>query len=114
MTITVKLNEAKIKNKVTNDELGKFVAQQWKFIIDPYTPRATGMLMNNVSLEVPFQIHYKEGYASAVYYNRRGVKFIQGGGNGRNPYATQEWDIAAANAGQTNKLYRIINSYLGG
>lgn len=112
MTVTIKLDESKIKRKVTNNELGLYVAKTWKDIIDPYTPRNTGRLMQNVSLSVPFQIHYKVDYASKVYYNVNGVTFHQVG-VGRNPYATQEWDKAAANAGQTNKLYRAINNYLG-
>lgn len=107
MTITVKLNEAKIKDKVTNEKFGLFVANEWKRLIDPYTPRDTGTLMQSAKLQ-PFQIYYGQKYASAVYYGKN-FKFQH-----KNPYSTYEWDIAAANAGQTNKLYRTINSYLGG
>lgn len=107
MTITVKLNEAKIKDKVTNDKLGLFVANEWKRLIDPYTPRDTGTLMQSAKLR-PFEIFYDQKYATRVYYGKT-FEFQQ-----KNPCSTYEWDIAAANAGQTNKLYRIINSYLGG
>lgn len=111
MTVKIKLNEKKIQQKVTNDKFGKFVAQQWKGLIDQYTPRETGNLMTNVSLEVPFQIHYKEEYASAVYYNRRGVKFIQVGSD-RNPDATDHWDKKAEQAGKKESLYRTLNKAL--
>lgn len=107
MTITVKLNEAKIKDKVTNDKFGLFVANEWKRLIDPYTPRDTGTLMQSAKVQ-PFQIYYGQKYASVVYYGKN-FKFQH-----KNPYSTYEWDIVATNAGQTNKLYRIINNYLGG
>ena len=65
--------------------------------------------------EKPFAIHYKVPYASIVYENSMGVKFItsgDGGGVGRNPFATDHWDIKAAQNGQLNKLYRSLNAAL--
>ena len=112
MEIRIDLNEPKILEKVTSDQFGIFVAQQWKKRIDPYTPRDTSLLMNNVQIS-PWEIWYKQTYASAVYYNKRGVKFITQG-SGRNPYATDHWDIKAEQAGQKDKLYRTLNNALQG
>ena len=61
--------------------------------------------------EKPFSLHYKVPYASIVYYNRRGVEFVREGA-GRNPSATDHWDIKAAQSGQLNKLYRTLNNAL--
>ena len=110
MSLRLLLNKAKIHHKVKSDKFGLFVAQKWKLYINPYTPRDTGQLMKNVEYQ-PFQIHYKEHYAEYVYDNTRGVRFITRG-NGRNPYATDHWDIKAEQAGQKDKLYRSINSAL--
>lgn len=68
--------------------------------------------LGNEKLEIlPFKIHYKETYAQKVYYNKAGVKFVRIG-EGRNPFATDHWDIAAAQAGRLNSLYRTINNAL--
>ena len=69
-----------------------------------------GITGQTVDLQ-PWKIWYKSKYAEAVYYNRRGVTYITQG-TGRNPYATQEWDIAAEKAGQKDKLYRTLNNAL--
>ena len=114
MEIKIDLNEPKIIEKVTNDRFGLFVSQQWKKQIDPYTPKDTGALMGAIGARaelLPFGIWYKSDYADAVYYNRRGVTFITQG-SGRNPYATDHWDIKAEQAGQKDKLYRTLNSAL--
>ena len=107
MTITVKLNEAKIKDKVTNDKFGLMVASEWKRLIQPYEPRDTNTMSSTAKI-YPFTIHYIQPYSSKVYYGKN-FNFQH-----KNPYSTYEWDIAAANAGQTNKLYRTINNHLGG
>ena len=105
MKVKVDLNEPQILEKVTNDRFGLFVSNEWKRLIDPYTPRDTGILMQSAKLS-QFQIHYIQPYATRIYYGR-GFEFKK-----KNPYATYEWDVAAANAGQLNKLYRTINSAL--
>ena len=113
MNVRIDLNEPKILEKVQNDRFGLLVLNEWKKLIDPYTPRDTGTLMgltNQVELR-PFEIWYKSKYAEYVYYNRRGVKFVQTG-TGRNPSATDHWDEAAAKSGQLNKLYRKLNNAL--
>jgi hypothetical protein len=114
MTIRIDLNEPQIMQKVTSDRFGLLVSHEWKRLIDPYTPRDTATLMGVTGQTVdenPFELHYKVPYAEAVYYNRRGAKFITQG-SGRNPYATDHWDIAAENAGQKEKLYRTLNNAL--
>jgi hypothetical protein len=116
MNVRIDLNEPKILAKVQNDRFGLLVSHEWRILIDPYVPRATGMLMADVEYkdkleEKPFSLHYKVPYASAVYYNTRGVKFVTKG-EGRNPSATDHWDIKAAKSGQLDKLYRTLNNAL--
>lgn len=105
MNVDVKFDKKKIEQKVTNDKFGLFVSNEWKRLIDPYTPRDTGTLMQSAKLS-QFQIHYIQPYATRIYYGK-GFEFKK-----KNPYSTYEWDKAAANAGQLNKLYRTINSAL--
>lgn len=105
MNVRIDLNEPKIYAKVTNDRFGKLVAVEWKRLIDPYTPRDTGNLENNVAI-LPFKLHYKSPYAKHVYYGK-GMNFQK-----KNPYSTYEWDNAAEQAGQKDKLYRELNSAL--
>jgi hypothetical protein len=114
MNVRIDLDEPKILAKVQNDRFGTLVSNEWKRLIDPYTPRDTGQLMGITGQTVdikPFAIHYRTTYAEAVYYNRRGVKYITQG-TGRNPYATGQWDVAAEQAGQKDKLYRTLNNAL--
>lgn len=114
MYLRIDLNEPKILSKVQNDRFGLLVSHEWKRLIDPYTPRDTAQLMGVTGQTVdekPFKLHYKVPYAETVYYNRRGVTFITQG-SGRNPYATDHWDIAAEEAGQKDKLYRTLNNAL--
>ena len=119
MNLRIDLNEPRIKEKVTSDRFGLLVSHEWKRLIDPFTPRYTGTLMADANYkdkveEKPFAIHYKVPYASIVYENSRGVKFVtsEDGGEGRNPSATDHWDIKAAKGGQLNKLYRTLNNAL--
>ena len=114
MEIKIDLNEPKILEKVTSDRFGLFVSQQWKKQIDPFTPKDTGALMGAIGERVtlkPWEIWYNSNYAEAVYFNRRGVTFITTG-SGRNPYATDHWDIKAEQAGKKDSLYRTLNTAL--
>ena len=109
MKVKVELDKTKILSKVTNDKFGLFVSSEWKRLIDPYTPRDTGALMGISGQTVdikPFKLHYKEKYASEVYFGKD-MKFQK-----KNPYSTYEWDKAASRAGQADKLYRTINNAL--
>lgn len=105
MSVRIDLNEPKIEKKVKNDRLGTFLASEWKRLIDPYTPRDTGNLEGNVRI-MPYKIHYITPYATYVYHGRR-MTFRQ-----NNPYSTYEWDKAAEQAGQKNKLCRAANAAL--
>ena len=106
MNLRIDLNEPRIREKVTSDEFGLFVAQQWKKQIDPYTPRDTQTMQNNVRF-YPFKIHYfTEDYPEKVYYGYD-LNFQK-----KNPYSTYEWDIKAEQAGQKDKLYRTLNNAL--
>lgn len=105
MNVKVVLKESQIKAKVKNDRFGRFLANEWKRLIDSYTPRDTGNLEGTVSI-LPFKIHYKSPYATYVYHGRN-MKFQK-----KNPYSTYEWDKAAENAGQKSKLCRTANAAL--
>ena len=106
MNLRIDLNEPRIREKVTSDRFGLFVSQQWKKQIDPYTPRDTQTMQNNVRF-YPFKIHYfTEDYPEKVYYGYD-LNFQK-----KNPYSTYEWDKAAEKAGQKDKLYRTVNNAL--
>ena len=106
MDIDIKLNESKIIKKVENDRFGKFVSLSWKNLIDPFTPRDTGLMQEKARI-YPWQIHYiQEKYPSVVYYGED-LNFQK-----NNPCSTYEWDKAAERAGQKDKLYRTLNSAL--
>ena len=105
-TVKVVLNEPSIFNKVKNDKFGLFLAQEWKRLISPYTPRREGTLEDTAQVR-QFEIEYIQPYSAYVYYGetfnfRRDI----------NPYATHHWDNAAANNGQKDKLTRAANKYL--
>ena len=109
MNLRIDLNEPRIREKVTSDRFGMLVSNEWKRLIDPYTPRDTGALMGMTGQTVdiqPWKLHYKEKYASPVYYGYD-MTFQK-----KNPYSTYEWDIAAEKAGQKDKLYRTLNNAL--
>ena len=114
MDLRIDLNEPKIREKVTSDRFGKLVSNEWKRLIDPYTPRDTGLLMgasgNTVDI-LPFKLHYKEPYAEYQYkgISKNGKTFDY---QKKNPFSTDHWDIKAAQAGQLNKLYQTLNDYL--
>lgn len=105
MEIKVDLNEPKILEKVTSDKFGLFVSNEWKRLIDPYTPRDTGTMQDGAVLS-PFEIFYKQKYSARVYYGEE-LNFQK-----KNPYSTYEWDIKASQSGQLNKLYRTLNDGL--
>ena len=104
-TIKIELHEKNIYNKVQNDDFGLSLAQDWKSIISPYTPRREGTL-EDTALVRPFEIEYIQPYLHYVYY---GETFNFRRDN--NPYATYEWDKAAEKAGQKEKLIKSANKY---
>ena len=105
MNVRIDLNEPKILAKVQNERFGLLVSIEWKRLIDPYTPRDTGTMQNTAKI-YPNQIHYVQPYSARVYYGKD-LNFQK-----KNPYSTYEWDIAAANAGQLDKLTRTLNNAL--
>ena len=105
MNVRVDLNEPKILAKVQNDRFGLLVSNEWKRLIDPYTPRDTGTMQETAKL-YPNKIHYIQPYSARIYYGKE-FNFQK-----KNPYSTYEWDKAAANAGQLDKLTRTLNNAL--
>ena len=105
MNVRIDLSEPRIFAKVQSDRFGLLVSNEWKRLIDPYAPRDTGTMQDTAKLH-PFKIHYIQPYSSAVYY-MNGANFQK-----KNPYSTYEWDKAAANAGQLDKLTRTLNNAL--
>lgn len=104
--IKVKLNEPSIYAKVKNDRFGLFLAQEWKRLLSPYTPRRDGPLEDTAKVRA-FQIEYIQPYSAYVYYGET-FNFRKDS----NPYATHHWDNVAANSGQKDKLTRAANKYL--
>lgn len=136
MNLRIDLNEPKIRQKVTSDRFGLFVSNEWKRLIDPYTPKDTGIMQGSAKLR-PWEIEYIQPYSAYQYYgevyvdpatgasgfltdegwkSHRGVKKVPSGRpleyQKNNPYSTDHWDIKAAEAGQLNKLYRTLNNRL--
>lgn len=137
MKLKIDLNRPKIISKVTNDRFGRFVANEWKRLINPYTPQKEGHLIGTAKIN-PFEIHYIEPYSAYVYFgekyidpkygvsgflgsegwfSRPGVEKVPSGeqlhyNTKRSPYATDHWDEKAAEGGQLDKLYRTINAGL--
>jgi len=134
---TVELNEAALIGKVTNDRFGLFVSEQWFKLITPYTPR-DNKTMIRTALGRPFEIEYIEPYSHYMYMGELYVDPKTGSpyaefatekipfaeykkvptGKPLNyqktthPFATDHWDIKAAEAGQLSKLYRTLNNAL--
>ena len=66
VTKVVKINIPKILNKVENDNFGTFLAQRWKALISPYTPRREGLLEDTAIIR-PFEIEYIQPYSHYMY-----------------------------------------------
>lgn len=105
MNLRIDLNEPRIREKVTSDRFGLLVSNEWKRLIDPYTPLDTGTMQGSARVQ-PWKIHYTAKSSEHVYY-MRDATFQK-----KNPYSTYEWDIAAEKAGQKDKLYRTLNNAL--
>lgn len=105
VTIYVDSNVAQISETIQSDRFGLFTAQEWKRLIDPYTPRDTGALQDTAYLS-PWRIHYIQPYAEKVYYGEN-LNFQK-----KNPYSTYRWDTAAEQAGQADKLSQTLNAAL--
>ena len=106
MELKINLNEPRIREKVTSDRFGLLVSNEWKRLIDPYTPRDTGTMQSSARVQ-PWKIHYTAKYSEYVYYSN-GWDFSKN----MHESATDHWDIAAEKAGQKDKLYRTLNNAL--
>lgn len=105
-TIKIELHEKNIFDKVQNDRFGLFLAQDWKRLINPFTPHRDGPLEDTAQVR-PFEIEYIQPYSHYVYYGET-FNFRRDA----NPYATYEWDKAAEKAGQKEKLIKSVDQYL--
>lgn len=105
VSVKVNVSANELEKSVTNDRFMLFVANEWKRLIDPYTPRDTGLMQDTAVLR-PGEIEYIQPYASTVYYGEN-FRFKK-----KNPYSTHHWDMAAEQAGQAEKLARIANAAL--
>ena len=137
-TVKLNLKEQAVKDKVINDDFGLFAANEWKKLIDPYTPHRDGLLKKVVQIR-PFEIEYDAVYARYIYngllmvdpitkkgafydpkygfWSRAGVQkeltdIPLNFRTDMSPFATSHWDQAAAEAGQKTKLYQSLNAYL--
>lgn len=129
MTLSVNLNREKAVEVFKSDKFGFAVSHEWKRLINKYTPRNTGMLMITTEL-LPFAIKYLESYAHYQYEGTlyvsptTGSSWAEFGENkiptgvdltystSENPYATDHWDQKAAQAGELEKLYQVLNDLL--
>lgn len=136
--LEVKINSPKILAKTQTPAFGLFTSTEWKRLIDPYVPRDTGNLMNNIKLR-PFEIEYTSPYSHYMYngmmyadpatgaggyfsssygwFSRKGVKKIEtttplNYRTDSNPYATDHWDIKAENAGKKQILYKELTLFI--
>ena len=105
--VNLPLIQKDISKPLNSSKFGLFLAQEWKRLISPYTPRREGTLEDTAQVK-PFEIEYQVDYDFYVYYGEN-FHFRTAG----NPYATYKWDKAAENAGQKLKLIRAANKWLG-
>ena len=104
--VNLSLIQKDISEPLNSNKFGLFLAQEWKRLISPFTPRRTGTL-EDTAIVKPWKIEYIQPYASVVY-NGTNFNFRRDA----NPYATYEWDNAAINAGQDDKLIRAAQKYI--
>ena len=104
--VNLPLIQKDISKPLNSSKFGLFLAQEWKRLISPYTPRRGGTL-EDTALVRPFEIEYIQPYSHYVYYGET-FNFRRDA----NPYATYEWDKAAEKAGQKEKLIKSANQYL--
>ena len=112
--VIIKLNEKDFLKFVDNDNFSLFVAQEWKRLINPFTPRREGILEDTARVK-PWEIEYGSfsndpntaPYAAYVYYGDN-FNFRKD----KNVFATSHWDRAAINAKQDDKLIGAAQKYI--
>ena len=120
-----------LSKRFDDEEFGQELAEEWKRLIDPYTPFRHGGLrgmIDDMGAEVlPFEIYYNPApyiemdsgpmylygdpsYADEVYndFYGKGYEIHQ---SETSPYASAFWDKAAESAGEDEKLYSFANKY---
>ena len=129
-----------LSKRFDDEEFGQELAEEWKRLIDPYTPfrygGLRGMTDNTGTTVSPFTIYYnpvpyietdfginyepvdigieyldgEPSYADEVYNDFYG-KGYEIHQSGTSPYASAFWDKAAESAGEDEKLYSFANKY---
>lgn len=120
-----------LSKRFDDEEFGQELAEEWKRLIDPYTPFRYGGLrgmIDDMGAEVsPFEIYYNPApyietdsgpmylygdpsYADEVYNDFYG-KGYEIHKTETSPYASAFWDKAAESAGEDEKLYSFANKY---
>lgn len=102
--VSSNINVTDIVSQIDNSGFWLFAANEWWRLISPYTPRDTGQLCENVSIE-PKKINYKSGYAEDVYNTNKHYR------KDKNPLATYKWDEVAVPV-QGEKLVNSLAKYI--
>ena len=120
-----------LSKRFDDEEFGQELAEEWKRLIDPYTPfrygGLRGMIDDSGTTVSPFTIYYnpvpyietdagveylygEPSYADEIYndFYGAGYKIKQ---TETSPYASAFWDKAAESAGEDEKLYSFANKY---
>ena len=81
----------KIKKIGSDEQVGLFMATEFKRLMSPYTPRVHGTLEDTAVIE-PFKITYVQPYSKYIYYGD-GFNFS----DNKHPNATSRWDVVTKN-----------------
>lgn len=131
-------NPAGTINRILNDDVGKFVANEWSRYFAKYVPMREGILAQNITIE-PFKVTYNSPYAHyqwegekyvdpiynvggfhnadfSVWWSRPGVTKIPSGellnySKEQNPLATSHWEQPAYNAFK-DAVAKAVTDYL--
>lgn len=96
----------KIRKIGNDDQVGYFMASEFKRLMSPFTPRVHGTLEDTAQVE-PFKITYVQPYSKYIYYGD-GFNFS----TDKHPNATSRWDVVTKNSkGKqlANAVTRFIN-----
>ena len=99
MNVRIDLNEPKTLAKVQNDRFGLLVSNEWKRLIDPYTPRDTGTMQQSAKIS-PWKIHYIQPYSARIYYGRD-FNFQH-----KNPYWLGKWIFMIMKFQRNTRIFR--------
>lgn len=112
LKVKVEIDDAgKICKRIIDEPTGKFIAETWAKIFQKYTPKDTGMLSQQYTIE-PFLITYNQRYS---HYQWNG---ISKSGNPlnyskeKNFLAQSHWEEAAFKD-RKDEVARAITKYIG-